>query len=330
MKLFFTVCAFLIIGFIVLYFYITVPGKSYRGSFLPLSEHEVQIASQLHTHIDMLATQIGERRIGRPEGLAKSAAYIKTTLENFGYTPLVQSFIVDNTVCENISIEIKGQKTPQEIILFGAHYDTAPPASFGANDNGSGVAALLVMAQHFANHSFDKTLRFVFFVNEEAPFFYTQHMGSLRYAQEAKKNKENIQAMFCLETIGYYSEEPASQYYPFPLSCFYPDKGNFIGFISNFSSREILVKAIKVFRATTQFPSEGAALPSFIEGVAWSDHWSFWHEGYKAIMITDTAFDRYPYYHTNQDTADKVDYNRLARVVQGIEQIALFFTKERN
>ncbi len=262
-----------------------------------------------------------------PQGLAQSASYIKENLTNLGYIATTQSFTVDKVVCENIIAEIKGQKNPQEIIIIGAHYDSAPPYSFGANDNGSGVATLLVLAKHFATQKTDKTLRFVFFVNEEAPFFYTENMGSLRYAIEAKKRKENIQAMFCLETIGYYSEEAHSQHYPFPLSRFYPDKGNFIAFISNFSSRKIAKEAIAVFRKTTPFPSEGAVLPSFIEGVGFSDHWSFWQEGYPAIMITDTAFYRYPYYHTNSDTPDKIDYEKLARVVSGIEQIMLHFVK---
>jgi Zn-dependent M28 family amino/carboxypeptidase len=125
--------------------------------------------------------------------------------------------------------------------------------------------------------------------------------------------------MYSLETIGYYSEEPRSQHYPFPLSYFYPDRGNFLAFVANLASRELLHRTIRAFRAHASFPSEGAAAPAFIPGVDWSDQWAFWREGWPALMITDTAPYRYPYYHTAHDTPDKVNYERLARVVRGLE-----------
>ncbi len=125
--------------------------------------------------------------------------------------------------------------------------------------------------------------------------------------------------MLSLETIGYYSDKPGSQRYPFPLGFFYPSTGNFIAFVSNLSSRALLQEVIVSFRRHADFPSESVAAPAFIPGVDWSDHWSFWKEGYAALMVTDTAPYRYPYYHTAQDTPDKVDYERAARVVTGLQ-----------
>ena len=125
--------------------------------------------------------------------------------------------------------------------------------------------------------------------------------------------------MFSLETIGYYTDKPDTQSYPFPLSFFYPKTGNFVAFVANLSSRALLHEAIASFRRHAQFPSEGVAAPGLLPGVGWSDHWSFWKEGYPALMVTDTAPYRYPYYHTMQDTPDKVDYERLARVVTGLD-----------
>ena len=124
--------------------------------------------------------------------------------------------------------------------------------------------------------------------------------------------------MLSLETIGYYSDEPRSQHYPYPFSVFYPSTGNFIGFVGDLGSKALVRSALATFRRHTQFPSEGAALPRFIQGAGWSDHWSFWQFGYPAIMVTDTAPFRYPHYHTEQDTPDKLDYGRTARVTQGL------------
>ena len=127
--------------------------------------------------------------------------------------------------------------------------------------------------------------------------------------------------MLSLETIGYYTDKPDTQSYPFPLSFFYPKTGNFIAFVANLSSRPLLHEAIASFRGHAQFPSEGAAAPGLLPGVGWSDHWSFWKEGYQALMVTDTAPYRYPYYHTMQDTSDKLDYESFARVVEGMQSV---------
>ncbi len=127
--------------------------------------------------------------------------------------------------------------------------------------------------------------------------------------------------MLSLETIGYYSDESDSQHYPFPFSLIYPNTGNFIGFIGNISSRQLVRKSIRSFRSHTPFPSEGVAAPGWITGIDWSDHWSFWEEGYPAIMVTDTALFRYEHYHTMKDTPDRVNYDRTARVVMGLTRV---------
>ena len=143
-------------------------------------------------------------------------------------------------------------------------------------------------------------------------------MGSRVYARRSRERRDHIVAMLSLETIGYYSDEPGSQLYPFPLRFFYPSTGNFLAFVANLGSRGLLREALASFRRNAQFPSEGVAAPAFIPGVDWSDHWAFWQESYPALMVTDTALYRYPHYHTLQDTPDKVDYERLARVVKGL------------
>jgi Zn-dependent M28 family amino/carboxypeptidase len=220
----------------------------------------------------------------------------------------------------NLEAVLPGHGAADEIIVVGAHYDSVA-GSPGANDNASGVAALLELARLLAGTALPRSVRFVAFANEEAPFFYGDEMGSNRYAARAQVQGERIVAMLSLETLGYYTDQPGSQRYPFPFSLFYPDTGNFIGFVGNFSSRALVRRAIGAFRAATSFPSEGVAAPSGMEGVHWSDHWSFWQAGYPAIMVTDTALFRYPHYHAATDTPEQLDYNGLARVTGGLAEV---------
>src|SRR2546423_1310086 len=155
-------------------------------------------------------------------------------------------------------------------------------------------------------------------------------MGSFVYASRCKTRGDDITAMISLETIGYFSDAPHSQTYPAPgLGVFYPTTGNFIGFVSNTSSRRLLHRVIKTFRAQNKLPSEGAALPSFVAGVSWSDHWSFWQQGYPAIMVTDTAPFRYRHYHEPTDMPDKLDYDRFALVVSSMEKVIVDFAGVR-
>src|SRR5204863_8490539 len=114
--------------------------------------------------------------------------------------------------------------------------------------------------------------------------------------------------------------------YPSPvLGAFYPRVGNFSGFVGNIGSRRLVRRALSTFRRGGRLPSEGAAVPAFVPGVAWSDHWSFWQQGYPAIMVTDTAPFRYAHYHTPQDTVEKVDFDSLARVTQGLVPVVWAF-----
>jgi len=237
-----------------------------------------------------------------------------------GYEVEIQEYKVEGRVVKNIAVELIGASIPEEIIIVGAHYDSVL-GSPGANDNGSGVAAILEIARILRKEKPSKTIRFLAFANEEPPFFQTDTMGSRMYASRSRNRGEDIVAMISIETIGYYSDDSNSQQYPMPFSFFYPNTGNFIGFVGNISSSQLLRRAIALFRKHSKFPSEGIAAPGWITGIGWSDHWSFWKEGYPAIMITDTAPFRYKHYHTLQDMPDKIEYSRMARVVAGISKV---------
>ncbi len=295
-----------------------MPGKSFQGALPALTADETKIRDELTAHVKTIASD--EHHAKEYVRLESAARYIETTLADVGYKVSAQKFIGPAGDVRNIETEILGASQPKEIILIGAHYDAVAGAQ-GANDNGSGTAAVLELARLLKEAKPQKTIRFVWFVNEEPPYFKTEQMGSRVYAHRVVDRKENIAAMLSIETMGYYTDKPNTQHYPFPFSLIYPSTGNFIGFIGNLASRDLVQQSLAAFREKTLFPSEGVTAPGWIPGIDWSDHWAFWEANYPALMITDTAPFRYPFYHTNQDTPDKIDYDKTARVVYGLHHV---------
>lgn len=270
---------------------------------------------RLRAHVHRLAGEIGERNVFRPGTLDAAAAYITGRWEAQGYDVRPVAYEVDGVECASLEATLPGTGTG--VFVLGAHYDSVH-GSPGANDNGSGVAALLEISRLLAGDRPATTLRFVAFVNEEPPFFWRRKMGSMVYARRARKAGDRITGMISLETIGYYSSEPGSQRYPPLLRLFYPDRGDFLGFVSNLRSRRLLRRAVTAFQAVSDWPVQSVAMFEFVPGIAWSDHLAFWRQGWPALMITDTAPYRYPWYHTAGDTPDKVDYEALATVTEGL------------
>ena len=297
-----------------------MPVSSSSDSYQTLFPKEKRLRDRLKEHVLVLADRIGERNLWHPKQLEAAGSYIQNVLINLGYDVTAQPYQTRGMTVNNFEAQHLGSNRPEEIIVVGAHYDSVI-GSPGANDNASGVACILEVARLLADRKLKRTVRWVAFVNEEPPFFQTAEMGSWVCATRSRRLEEKIKAMFSIETIGYYSDDPGSQHYPFPFSFFYPDTGNFIGFVSNVSSRKLLHKVLASFRKYASVPSEGVAAPGWITGLGWSDHWSFWKQEYPAIMVTDTAPFRYQYYHTMEDTPDKIDYSRLAQVVSGFAQV---------
>jgi Zn-dependent M28 family amino/carboxypeptidase len=275
------------------------------------------LEQRLRAHVTQLAGVIGERNVWRPQALHAAADYIRTTWGGLGYPVQAQGYNAKGIWSENLEIEITGGARAHEIVVAGAHYDTVS-GSPGADDNGSGVAALLEIARLLRGLAPQRTLRLVTFVNEEPPFFYFGEMGSGIYARAARTRGDDIRVMLSLEMLGYYSDRPGSQSYPPFLRWFYPNRGDFIALVSNLVSRRVLGEVRRAFTASSDFPVETLASPAFVPGVAWSDQLSFWREGYRAIMVTDTAFFRYPHYHAPTDTPERLDFLRMARVVEGL------------
>jgi Zn-dependent M28 family amino/carboxypeptidase len=299
---------------------IGLPGRSYRQPLLPLTSDEARLRDRLIRHVDVLAGTIGERNVYRRGSLERAAGYIEEQFSANGYMPSSQQYRVADTTVRNI--DAQHGSSSESALIIGAHYDSVPGCP-GANDNASGVAAVLELARLLSGHGKQRAIRFVAFANEEPPFFMSELMGSRVYAQRCRERGERIAGMFSLETVGYYSNQPNSQQYPGPalFQRLYPDTGNFIGFVSNVSSRTFMRDAAREFRRVAKFPSEGVAAPADIPGIGWSDHWAFWQEGYSAVMLTDTAPYRYPHYHLASDTPDKLNYHSFARVVWGLSKM---------
>lgn len=277
----------------------------------------ISLPERLRGHVTRLAAEIGERNVFRPEALHAAEAYIRDTWTTQGFDVTTQNYTVRDVRSANLEVTQRGLERPDQIILVGAHYDSVL-GSPGANDNGSGVAALLELTRLCAEHAPGMTLRFVAFVNEEPPFFFTPRQGSMVYSRMAKRRGDDIRLMISLETMGYYRSERRSQRYPPLFGHFYPDTADFIAFVSNFRSRAAMRRLAKAFGQASDFPLQTTATFSLVPGVCWSDHLSFWLRRYRALMITDTAFYRYPWYHSAMDTAEKLDYQRFARVTAGV------------
>jgi Zn-dependent M28 family amino/carboxypeptidase len=305
-----------------------MPLHSFKGSLPPLSREQSELAERLSEDVKYLSVTIGERSIPRTGSLEATSEYLRGNLRQSGYNAVEEKYSVAGQEVRNVEASLIGSDPASGTIIVGAHYDSVAE-TVGTNDNGSGVAATIELARLLQGSKLRRTVRFVFFVNEEPPYFQTNHMGSLVYARQLRHDNVPVSAMISLETIGFYSDVSGSQKYPPVLGLFYPSRGDFIGFVGNPESRDLVRRSIRRFRESTSFPSEGVAAPADWPGVGWSDHWSFWQEQYPAMMITDTAVFRYPYYHTPLDTYDKIDFQRMARVVEGVRRVVESLASER-
>jgi hypothetical protein len=314
-------------GFVSLWRITQMPLTSYKGTPPSLSDEQRDLASRLSEHVTYLFTTIGERNLRRAGSLPATAEYLRNNLAHAGYAVAVQSYDVEGHPVSNLEASLVGSDGTAAAVVVGAHYDSVA-GTVGADDNASGVAATLELARMLQASKLRRTIRFVLFVNEEPPYFQTEQMGSFIYARQLRREDFPVSAMISLEMLGFYSDAPGSQRYPPMLSLFYPSRGDFIGFVGNSESRDLVRLATRRFRESAMFPSEGVAAPATWPGIGWSDQWSFWQQGYPAIMVTDTALFRNPYYHTPLDTDDKLDFEKMARVVDGVRSVVVSLANE--
>jgi Zn-dependent M28 family amino/carboxypeptidase len=298
-----------------------MPGASVRGPLPSATAGQLELASRLRGHVEKLAGEIGPRDLKDNLGaLNRAADYVASKLRASGYAVEEQRYGVGGRVARNIAASIAGGELAGETVVVGAHYDSVPETP-GADDNASGVAALLELARLMARDAPDRRVRFVAFANEEPPYYHTGDMGSLRYARALDAAGEKVAAMLSLEMLGYYDARRFTQHYPAALASRYPDTGDFIAFVGDLGSRDLVRRCTELFRRSRELPAEGAALPAALTGVGWSDHWSFWKIGAPAVMVTDTSLFRNARYHEASDTPDTLDCDRMARAVEGLAAV---------
>jgi Peptidase family M28 len=272
--------------------------------------------ARLERDVRILSIDFAPRDYSHVGNLDRSADYIHGQLQSAGAQVSEQGFNVNGRVYRNVI----GKFGPDqgERIIVGAHYDGEglKPA---ADDNASGVAGLLELARLVGQTNPERTVEFVAYSLEEPPFFRTPEMGSAFHAARVQKEGVNVRAMFSLEMIGFFSDTPGSQRFPNPvIEPFYPSTGNFIAVVGNLGQMRLVrrVKGAMAGAAPLRVCSINA--PAWIPGIDFSDHLNYNNAGFPAIMVTDTAFYRNSAYHTPGDTADRLDYNRMAMVVEQV------------
>jgi Zn-dependent M28 family amino/carboxypeptidase len=269
----------------------------------------------LYRHVEVLSVKIGDRHLWKEGSLNKTADYIESVLMAYGYAVGRQTYSCYDKSVSNLIAEKTG--TDKGVVILGAHYDTVPGTP-GADDNASAVAGLLELARLLKESPNKKTISLVAFVNEEPPCFGSYHMGSMVYAKTLKEQQVLIDVMISLEMIGYFKKEPI-QTYPLPgMGFFYPKTGDFIGVVGNFHSYRYVSFFKKGIKRYSNINTRSLIAPEFFGGINLSDNYSFWHHGYRALMITDSSFFRNRNYHQETDTIDTLDFESMAEVVNGL------------
>ncbi len=290
-------------------------------------------ARRLYRHLEVLTKEIGERSIYRSENLKKTEAYIKNFYRDIGQTVRIEEYLYHDLKVANIVTEIQFGPTPAKRFILGAHYDSVA-GTVGADDNASAIAVQLETARQLkklkGHLNLNISVCLVSFALEEPPVYGTRFMGSRVYTRKAKREKEKIDGMICLEMVGYTCRQTGCQDYPFPLSYMgYPEKGDFIGIVGNFGSRKFTRSLTQAFEKNSQLPVVKLTVPFngwIMPSIRLSDHASFWDQGFKAVMITDSAFYRNPHYHLLSDSMEKLDYQFMAELV---ESLSVFFSSHQ-
>lgn len=278
---------------------------------------------RLRRHVDTLAGLIGPRCDRRPSTIEAAIAYIEREWSLMGQTIARETYPTPAGHAENLIVEWKGTRRPNEVVIVGAHYDTVPQTP-GADDNASAVAVMLEATRLLVDsgRTPKRTLRLIAFANEEPPHFDQETMGSQVHARGCRERGEHVRGMVSLEMLGYFSENPGSQTYPSALpralTMALPSRANFVGMVSDPRSARFLFRFHRGFKRATKLRAIAVPLPKLVREIRLSDHGPFWDEGFCAMMVTDTSFFRNSHYHMPTDTPDTLDYERMAQVTQGV------------
>ncbi len=309
-----TITSLLMVGFITSCSLMTQSSikAQHTSTIIPAVSNE-----QLIQHVKQLSITNHPRNYTNLDNLNAAADYIKQQLSLYSVKISEQPFQVEDDTYRNIIARFGPEQG--ERIVIGAHYDSCGMTR-GADDNASGVAGLLELARLLKDNPPTIPVELVAYSLEEPPFFRTDNMGSSFHARWLAETKQPIKLMISLEMIGYFSDKPNSQHFPFEfMKKLYSDQGNFIAVISNMDNRKVTGKVKSLMMGATDLPIYSLNAPTFVTGVDFSDHQHYWKNDFPAVMVTDTSFYRNHHYHEEDgDSWDELDYNRMAKVVQGV------------
>lgn len=285
---------------------------------------------KLRTHLTMLTRTIGERSVRTPANLERTADYLQSQFQAYGLGVRRQEYRYHDLPVANVVARLEPTSNLTKHYVLGAHYDSVA-GTVGADDNASAVAVLLETSRMVqvavAGGRSAPAITFVAFALEEPPAYGTRFMGSRVFASKARKESLSIDGMICLEMVGYTCSEPGCQQYPFPLQFLgYPKEGTFIGIVGNVRSLSFSRELRKSFRKNADLPVVGLTVPFdgyILPAVRLSDHASFWSQGYRAVMLTDSAFFRNPHYHLASDTMETLDLDFMAELVHSLSTFFL-------
>jgi Zn-dependent M28 family amino/carboxypeptidase len=291
-------------------------GSSQTASPLPEAK---DLSVKLRIHVETLVKNFYPRDYSNVANLNQTADYIRNQLVSATSDVSFQDYVVDAKTYRNVVAKF-GPET-DDIIVIGAHYDVFGKLP-GADDNASGIAGLIELAHLLRDAKLDKRVELVAYTLEEPPYFRTNNMGSAVHARALKAANKRVPLMLSLECIGYFSDEPNSQDLPSPImKLMYPTTGNFIALVGHYRDGALSKRVKGVMAGATTLPVYSINAPTIVTGIDFSDHLNYWNEGFVGMMITDTAFMRNKNYHTNSDTPEKLDYRRMAQVVQAVAKV---------
>lgn len=285
---------------------------------------ELSTEERLERDVRVLAEGFGERSAGDRDNLNAAGAWVEGRLAGMGYRVWRENSPVREGTAFNVVAERRGVAFPDEIVVIGAHYDTEVDTP-GADDNASGVAVMLELARRFAGVDMARTIRFVGFTNEEGSNSRGNVMGSRVSAEGSRERGETIVAMLSLEMLGYFSDEPGSQRYPFPTDSplvqgmNLPDAGDFVAVVGRLADADLVERLGSAMAGVGSIAVAPAALPPILRDIWRSDNGNYWVSGYPAVMVTDTSEWRNPHYHEATDTVETLDFERMAGVVEALE-----------
>ena len=280
----------------------------------------------LKVYLEQIIGQDSYRNYKNTQQLQRVSAWIKEQMRLFGIPCQYQSYSVNGLEYRNVICSLSAGHASR--VIVGAHYDVFGDQQ-GADDNASGVAGVIETARILSKQKaqLNQNIEFVFYTLQEAPFFKTEQMGSYIHAKSVQANKNQIQAVYILEMIGYFDENLVQEY-PVGLKWVYPEHGNFIAAVSNLQSYDLGAKYCQAMRNLNALECQRLVAPAFVSGMEFSDHLNYWKFGIPAMMITDTGAWRNKQHHSKADTLKTLNIAKMANVVDGLVNTLMLTTKQ--